>query len=152
MLARHEAGVWEEARALAKAMPGGHRGAEFSARILPICAGLVAATGQRMAYEAAQNIVSDGMLSLYESTCLLSDPAWYCDNMGMMKRNIMDRDAEAVKGLLPKLNDLLSDKSVDQCLTAPILDASKMKVFVERLQTFRGTQVTLDASLPASKL
>ena len=60
LLARHEAGVWEEARRICPSLQGGHRGEEFNARILPLSPPSVQAIAQHMAYEAAKDAMVHG--------------------------------------------------------------------------------------------
>ncbi|KFZ24000.1 hypothetical protein V502_01521 [Pseudogymnoascus sp. VKM F-4520 (FW-2644)] len=81
LLARHESGVWDEARQIAIAIDikGTGRTAEFDAHILPRCRQLVEATGQRMAYEAAQasKDIPSEMRELFEINCIAADQSWY---------------------------------------------------------------------------
>lgn len=88
-------------QSLAKSILDGHRSSKYITRILPLCSALVTATGHRMAYEAARDVVSGDMLALYESICLLTDPAWHSENMGMTKQKLSNQDGEAVKGHCP---------------------------------------------------
>jgi acyl-CoA oxidase len=151
LLARHEAGVWDEARQMWASIRGGHRGNDFNARILPLSLPLVRATGQRMAYEAAKDAMvhssnnDDGgpsmtpqALALYESTCLMEDQGWYIENGIMSRRAMLDRHVDAVNSMLPLLQDMINDPAVDALIDAPMVDQDKLAVFFSSLPTFQG--------------
>ena len=53
ILARHEAGLFEEARKIMADLQCEHRSETFNRAILPLCQPLVEAIGHRMAYDAA---------------------------------------------------------------------------------------------------
>ncbi|KAK5624517.1 hypothetical protein RRF57_000233 [Xylaria bambusicola] len=129
LLARHEAGVWDEARQIWASLHGGHRGKEFNGRLLPLSLPLVRATGQRMAYEAAKDTMVHGndrglditpqVLALYESTCMMEDQSWYVENGIMLRRALLDRDVDAVNAILPLLEGMINDPAVDAFVNAP---------------------------------
>ncbi|KAI1140098.1 putative acyl-CoA oxidase [Hypoxylon sp. FL0543] len=140
LLARHEAGVWQEAReALASLKSGDHRDQPFNAHILPRCRALVEATGHRMAYEAAASggKVSQGLLNLFESVCVMSDLSWYCENTRMRRKDLVARDVEAAEAVLPQLPTLLRETKADVWTTAPIVDDKSWEEFVDRLPVFQ---------------
>ncbi|KAK7926939.1 hypothetical protein PG985_003937 [Apiospora marii] len=164
LLARHEAGVWAEARRIRASVQGGHRGREFNARLLPLSLPLVRATGQRMAYEAARDAMMtvkqqhDGggkndnrddqdpgmtmmtpqVLALYESTCLMEDQSWYVENGILSRRALLDRDVDAVNGMLPLLEGMIHDPAVDALINAPMVDQDKLAAFFSGLPSYEG--------------
>ncbi|CAI6101269.1 unnamed protein product [Clonostachys chloroleuca] len=150
LLARHEAGVWDEARQTVAAIKGGHRGKDFNARILPLSLPLVKATGQRMAYEAARDAVARGgddengpaltqqVLDLYESTCLLEDESWYVENGLLTRRQLRERQVDAVNAVLPLLEGMINDPAVDAFVSAPMLDQGRLTAFFAALPTYKG--------------
>lgn len=150
LLARHEAGVWDEARQTVAAIKGGHRGKDFNARILPLSLPLVKATGQRMAYEAARDAVARGgddengppltqqVLDLYESTCLLEDESWYVENGLLTRRQLRERQVDAVNAVLPLLEGMINDPAVDAFVSAPMVDQGRLAAFFAALPTYKG--------------
>ncbi|KAI1503307.1 hypothetical protein F5X99DRAFT_375626 [Biscogniauxia marginata] len=138
-LARHEAGIWQEARQILAALgPGGHRGSAFNAHILPRCHALVEATGHRMAYEAASTSdkVSPEILNLFESTCVMSDMSWYCEAGGATRTELFAGHAQAVEAVLPQMESLLSQTDAADWTTALIVDEEKWDNFVKSLPVF----------------
>ncbi|PHH90513.1 hypothetical protein CDD83_3438 [Cordyceps sp. RAO-2017] len=112
LLAQHEVGVWQEASeilARLKAEGKGHRSEQFNSLILPRSRMLVQAIGERMAYEAASasDKVSADQLELYKATCILRDLSWYVEHLGLSRKQLHKRHAEAVQRLLPQLDEIL---------------------------------------------
>ncbi|KAI1114437.1 acyl-CoA dehydrogenase/oxidase [Nemania sp. NC0429] len=150
LLARHESGVWDEARQILASLHGGHRGKEFNARLLPLSVPLVRATGQRMAYEAAKDAVAHKsdhglgitpqMLALYESTCMMEDQSWYVENGIMSRRALLDRDADALNSMLPLLEDTINDPAIDAFINAPMVNQDKLAAFFSGLPSFQGAE------------
>jgi hypothetical protein len=150
LLARHEAGVWEEARQLCASLKGGHRGPEFNARILPLSLPLVQATGQRMAYEAAKDAlvhkhvhgldVTAQILDLYESTCMMEDQGWYVENGIMSRQEMLDRNVNAISSMLPILEDMINDTAVDAFITAPMVEQDRLATFFSSLPSFQRSE------------
>ncbi|TVY33167.1 Acyl-coenzyme A oxidase, peroxisomal [Lachnellula subtilissima] len=150
LLARHESGVWDEARQIWASLPDGQRGKEFNTRLLPLCLPLVQATGQRMAYEAAKDAMIHGndrgvgmtpqVLALYESTCMMEDQSWYVENGIMSRRELMNRNVDAVNSLLPLLKDMINDPAVDAFVNAPMVDQDRQAVFFSSLPSFQGSE------------
>ncbi|KAI0485119.1 acyl-CoA dehydrogenase/oxidase [Xylariaceae sp. FL0804] len=150
LLARHERGVWDEARQILASLRGGHRGEEFNARLLPLSLPLVRATGQRMAYEAARDAMVRGgndhddlgmtpqVLALYESTCVMEDRSWYVENGILSRRALQDRDADALSSVLPLLEGILNDPAVDAFVDAPMVDQDRLSAFFSSLPSFQG--------------
>ncbi|OTA93966.1 hypothetical protein M434DRAFT_11192 [Hypoxylon sp. CO27-5] len=149
LLAKHEAGVWQEAREIVASLNQSyHRGKAFNAHILPRCRALVEATGHRMAYEAAasRGKVSQGLLNLFESICVMSDLSWYCENGGGSRKEIFARDVEAAEAVLPQLPALLDETKAAAWTTAPIVDETSWDKFVERLPVFQHGDVISEKS------
>ena len=150
LLARHESGVWDEARRICESLQGGHRGKEFNARILPLSLPLVQATGQRMAYEAAKNAMVHGndhglrmtpqVLALYESTCMMEDQSWYVENGIMSRQALLGRDVDAMNSLLPLLEGMINDSVVDAFINAPMVDQDKLAAFFSSLPSLQGPE------------
>lgn len=150
LLARHESGVWNEARQILASLHGGHRGREFNARLLPLSLPLVRATGQRMAYEAAKDAIlhendhgpsiAPQVLALYESTCMMEDQSWYVENDIMSRRALLNRDVDALNSMLPLLDGMINDPAVDAFISAPMLDQDNMAAFYSRLPSFQGPE------------
>ncbi|KAI5918420.1 hypothetical protein F4810DRAFT_692267 [Camillea tinctor] len=156
-LARHEAGVWREAReTLSSLGPGdSHRGAAFNAHILPRCHALIVASAQRMAYEAvASPIVASSvsvapeLLRLYESTCIADDAAWYVEHEGARRADLLARQARDVEAVMPLLPRLLAEtEAADWTTTAMIADEGRWEEFVATgLPTFEGDGGILDGA------
>ncbi|KAI1089171.1 acyl-CoA dehydrogenase/oxidase C-terminal [Rostrohypoxylon terebratum] len=148
LLARHESGVWDEARQILASLQGGHRGEEFNARLLPLSLPLVRATGQRMAYEAAKDAMVHGndhgpsmtpeVLALYESTCMMEDQSWYVENGIMSRQGLLNRDVDAMNSLLPFLEGMINDPAVDAFVKAPMVDQDRLAAFFSSLPSFQG--------------
>lgn len=144
LLARYEAGVWEEISTIATdilATHDSHRNDEFNARLLPHCRTLVRATGQRMAYEAALAAgsgVSPEMLRLFEATCVVNDPSWFVQHAGLTRAEMFESHAAAVRGLLPALDGILEETGAEPWATAPILSEKRWQDFVERLPVYEN--------------
>ncbi|KAJ8124039.1 hypothetical protein ONZ43_g151 [Nemania bipapillata] len=146
LLARHESGVWNEARQILASLHGGHRGKEFNARLLPLSLPLVRATGQRMAYEAAKDFmvqqddyglgIAPQVLALYESTCMMEDQSWYVENGIMSRRALLNRDVDAMNSMLPLLEGMINDPAVDELISAPMVDQDRLAAFFSSLPSF----------------
>ncbi|KAI0594849.1 hypothetical protein F4775DRAFT_595859 [Biscogniauxia sp. FL1348] len=144
-LARHEAGVWREAReTLAALGPGAHRGPAFNAHLLPRCHALVAATAHRMAYEAVASPISTNavrvapeLLRLFESTCVLGDAAWYVEFEGARRADLLARQARDAEAALPLLPQLLRETgAAEWTTTAIIAEEGRWEDFVAGLPVF----------------
>ncbi|KAI0449487.1 acyl-CoA dehydrogenase/oxidase [Xylaria acuta] len=144
LLARHEAGIWQEAREMIGLLEGqDHRGEEFNSHLLPRCRDMVKATGHRMAYEAA---VTSGKLKpealrLFESTCMKTDLSWYCQFEGLSRNVFLAKDTKAAKEVLPLLQEFLCQSGQSEAAVAPIMDENSWDDFVCNLPTFRSTTV-----------
>ncbi|KAI1758437.1 acyl-CoA dehydrogenase/oxidase C-terminal [Xylaria castorea] len=150
LLARHESGVWNEARQILASLHGGHRGKEFNARLLPLSLPLVRATGQRMAYEAAKDAmvhendhgpgIAPQVLALYESTCMMEDQSWYIENGIMSRWALLNRDVDALNSMLPLLEGMINDPAVDAFINAPMVDQDRLAAFFSSLPSFQGPE------------
>ncbi|KAH7311388.1 hypothetical protein B0I35DRAFT_357141 [Stachybotrys elegans] len=141
ILARHEAGVWREAREMvASHCMDGHRDEAFNTYILPRCRALVEATGHRMAYEAAHESKSmtPEAMDFFESVCMMSDPSWYCEHEGWTRQKLFGHDAKAAQVLFPQLSNMLTQTQAARWASAPILSGSSWNGFVDRLEVFEG--------------
>jgi acyl-CoA oxidase len=157
LLARREAGVWDEARKMCASLKSGHRSPDFNARILPLSLPLVQATGHRMAYEAAKNTLVNGsahgltvtpeVLDLYESTCMMEDQSWYVENGIMSRQDLLDRDIGATTSMLPLLGDMINDPVTDDFIDAPMVEKDRLAAFFSRLPSFHGPKTTVRAKL-----
>ncbi|KAI8628509.1 putative acyl-CoA oxidase [Xylariaceae sp. FL1651] len=142
-LARHEAGVWQEARdAVASLLGKEHRGAEFNAHLLPRCRDLVRATGHRMAYEAAaaNDKIQPAALKLFESICIKSDLSWYCQYEGLNRTAFLAQDATAAKEVLPLMEAFLRQDKPPGVAIAPIMYEESWNEFVRDLPEFRASK------------
>ncbi|KAI0172634.1 hypothetical protein GGR52DRAFT_416136 [Hypoxylon sp. FL1284] len=150
LLARHESGVWDEARRLSASLHGGHRGRAFNAHLLPLSLPLVRATGQRMAYEAAKDAMVKGndhdlgvtpqVLALYESTCMMEDQSWYVGNGVMSRLALLNRDVDAMNSMLPLLKGMIDDPAVDAFVNAPMVSQDRLAAFFSSLPSFQGPE------------
>ncbi|KAI0437081.1 acyl-CoA dehydrogenase/oxidase [Xylaria telfairii] len=144
MLAKHEAGIWEEAREMIESLGGqDHRSEEFNAHLLPRCRDMVKATGHRMAYEAAATSgkLNPEALQLFESTCMKSDLSWYCQFEGLSRNDFLAKDTKAATEALPLIQEFLCKSGQSEAAVAPILDESSWDEFVCNLPTFKSTTV-----------
>ncbi|KAI0184913.1 acyl-CoA dehydrogenase/oxidase [Xylaria flabelliformis] len=145
LLAKYEAGIWQEAREMIESLGSqDHRSEEINAHLLPRCRDMVKATGHRMAYEAAATSgkLKPAALRLFESTCMKKDLSWYCQFEGLSRNDFLAKDAEAAKEALPLLQDFLSHQSGHyETVVAPIMDENSWDEFVCNLPTFKGTTI-----------
>ncbi|KFY02044.1 hypothetical protein V490_00659 [Pseudogymnoascus sp. VKM F-3557] len=143
LLARHESGVWDEARQIAISIRGTGRTAEFNAHILPLCRQLVEATGQRMAYEAAQTSkdVPSEMLNVFVANCIEADRSWYCVHEGCNRMKLFTQQVKAYEAVLPQLEEFLDNCQVAPWASSPILTEKNWESFVHTLPVFRGKEI-----------
>ncbi|KAI1172925.1 acyl-CoA dehydrogenase/oxidase [Nemania sp. FL0916] len=149
LLARHESGVWQEARQMIETLGSkNHRSEESNAYLLPRCRDLVKSTGHRMAYEAAvaSGKMAPEALRLFESTCIKSDLSWYCQFEGLSRNDFFANDAKAAKEALPLLQTFLSKNESRIGALAPIMTDMAWDDFVQDLPLFTsGDQVPLSS-------
>ncbi|RDA94672.1 hypothetical protein CP533_2471, partial [Ophiocordyceps camponoti-saundersi (nom. inval.)] len=145
LLARHEAGVWEEASEILagiQADGGTHRSEAFNAHVLPRARSLVQAIGDRMSYEAAaeSDKVTPAMLELYEMTCVVRDMSWYVEKMGFSRAELYARHAAAVQKLLPRLDEMLDGTGAAAWATAPMISGEAWDGWIDGLAVFEGPE------------
>ncbi|KAJ6031793.1 acyl-CoA dehydrogenase/oxidase [Penicillium herquei] len=136
LLARHEAGLFEECRVALKGFKS-HRNEAFNNAILPKCFPLVEAIGHRMAFEAASKAgIDTNLLALYEAGVILQDSSWYVQHAGLTREEQFERESRALSACLPKLEQLLDGTGAKEFVTAPILSDDAWAEFVSELKTF----------------
>jgi acyl-CoA oxidase len=119
------------------------RTAGFNAHILPRCRQLVKATGQRMAYEAAQasKDVPSEMLAVFEANCIAADFSWYCEHEGSNRMTLFTQHVKAYEAVLPQLPQLLESCQAAVWATSPLLKEKDWEYFVNTLPVFRGKEI-----------
>ncbi|KAI0101043.1 acyl-CoA dehydrogenase/oxidase [Nemania sp. FL0031] len=155
LLARHEAGVWKEARETLKSLGDkNHRSEEYNAHLLPRCRDLVKATGHRMAYESASmsGKIKPEALLLFESTCIKADLSWYCQFEGLVRNEFFANDAEAARKALPLLQGFLCQNGQPELAVAPIMSDELWDEFAQKLPTFEATNSNAAASRDSYRL
>ncbi|KAF9024103.1 acyl-CoA oxidase [Hymenopellis radicata] len=136
LLARHEKGVFEECRALAKKY--GHRSQQFADYILPRSKDLVEAIGHRMAYDAAVDQGVDKVLcDIYEVFAVKKDIGWYLETGLLNRAAVAEIESTAMNAAVPKMNDFVDAMGVAPWVKAPILAEATWDRFVNNLYTFR---------------
>ncbi|KAJ5930541.1 acyl-CoA oxidase [Penicillium verhagenii] len=141
-LARHEAGLFAEARELMKGFGNKHRSEAFNRTILPLCLPLVLAIGYRMAIEAATDIGIDPKLcALYEAGILKEDAGWYAEKGGISREAQRAMEAQAADAVLPELPRLVEETGVEPYCTAPMTSQALWDGYVGELETFSGDAV-----------
>ena len=149
LLAKHEAGIWQEAREMLQSLGiTNYRSEEVNAHLLPRCRDMVKASGHRMAYEAAVSSgkVKPTALRLFESTCIKSDLSWYCQFEGFTRNEFFANDVKAVKEALPLLQEFLTQRHPSMAAVAPIMHETSWDEFFEGLPTFQPTRAVSIAS------
>ena len=137
LLARHENGIFNEARAKLANIHSGHRSHDFDIHILPRCGQSVEAIGHRMAYEAAKcSGIDHIILDFFEISCVADSPAWYIENTGLTCSEVAERQATALENVLPLLPQFLDDSDVEDYVTAPIVDEGDTEKYILGLPTF----------------
>ncbi|KAI0414485.1 acyl-CoA dehydrogenase/oxidase [Xylaria grammica] len=142
-LARHEAGVWQEAREMIESLGDkNHRSEEVNAHLLPRCRDMVKATGHRMAYEAAvaSGKLKPEALQLFESTCMKTDLSWYCQFEGLSRNEFLSNDSKSAREALPLLREFLRQSRPSRATVAPIVDDESWDEFVCSLPAFKNTK------------
>lgn len=120
LLARHEAGLFDEAREVMGNLGAGHRSEGFNRLVLPLCQRLIESIGHRMAYEAAVKArVNPDLLALYVA-------------------GVVKHDSRAA---LPKLEEFLEATGARPYCIAPIVSDESWARFVENLPHFGGEAI-----------
>lgn len=139
LLARHEAGLFEEARTVVMSLGAGHRSEAFNRLVLPLCQPLIEAIGHRMAYDAAVKAkVSQDIIDLYVANALKHDASWYIEHAGLTRRKIAELEDKAASTLLPQLDVLLDGTGAAPYCHAPIVSDEAWKAFVASLPHYGG--------------
>ncbi|KAI0505453.1 acyl-CoA dehydrogenase/oxidase [Xylaria bambusicola] len=149
LLAKHEAGVWQEAHEMLLSLGiTNYRSEEVNAHLLPRCRDMVKAAGHRMAYEAAvaSGKVKPAALRLFESSCIKSDLSWYCQSEGFKRNEFLANDVKAVKEALPLLQEFLTQRRPLRATVAPIVHETSWNEFFESLPIFQPTRTVSSAS------
>lgn len=142
LLARHEAGLYDEARAVVLTLAETQRSEEFTRLVLPLCQPLIEAIGHRMAYEAAvrANVDAD-VIALYVAGALQYDASWYVEHLGITRRQMAEMEDRALSATFPRLEDLLEQTGAGPYCTAPIISDESWAGFVENLPGYEGDAV-----------
>lgn len=139
LLARHEAGLFDEASEVVGAVPH-HRSAEVNRLVLPRCQAMVEAIGHRMAYDAAVAAgVKPCLIDLYVASVVKLDPAWYSENAQFSRRAQSEMETKAMDDMLPQLGTFVREMNVMPYINAPIVSDERWSQFVESLETFQGS-------------
>jgi hypothetical protein len=142
LLARHEAGLFEECQKVIAGLGSGHRSEGFNRLVLPLCQPLVEAIGHRMAYEAAVKAkVDPELLALYEAAVVKLDSSWYAEHAGFGRRAQAEAEDRAATAALPNLGKYIADTKVEPYCQAPIVSDLAWSTFVAGLPHFDGNAV-----------
>ncbi|EKM53857.1 uncharacterized protein PHACADRAFT_145387 [Phanerochaete carnosa HHB-10118-sp] len=137
-LARHEAGIFEECRAVL-ASCAHHRSNEVNKLILPQCQAIIEAMGHRMAYEAAVAAgVQQPLIDLYVASCMKLDAAWYIENAGVSRRVLAEMETKALDAVLPQVGQLIKAMNVEPWITSKIISDERWNSFIATCQVFDG--------------
>ncbi|TCD66595.1 hypothetical protein EIP91_001152 [Steccherinum ochraceum] len=141
-LARHEAGLFDEARAVIIQLDADKTSTScepFNRLVLPLCQPLIEAIGHRMAYEAAvrANVDSD-LIALYVAGALKHDPSWYVEHLGITRRQIAEMEDRALGVAVPRVEGLLEGMGMRKYCTTPIVSDEAWEGFIEGLEVFEG--------------
>ncbi|EMD35928.1 hypothetical protein CERSUDRAFT_156666 [Gelatoporia subvermispora B] len=136
-LARHEAGLMEEARSIV--LNATRSKSDGNRLLLARCFPLIESIGHRMAYEAAVAAkVMPSLLDLYVSSVMKLDPAWYSENLGLPRAAQELMEAKAADEVLPHLTSLIRDMDVLPYVSAPIASDEHWRAFVDTLPVYAG--------------
>ncbi|KAJ6003490.1 acyl-CoA oxidase [Penicillium sp. IBT 35674x] len=141
-LARHEAGLFAEARESMKLFGNKHRSEAFNRSILPLALPLVRAIGYRMAMEAAVEVGIDPKLrALYQAGIISECSAWFSEQGGLTRQEQRKMECQAADAVLPELERLVEETGVEPYCTAPMASERLWNNYVEELETFSGDAV-----------
>ncbi|KAL4860475.1 hypothetical protein BDV12DRAFT_181536 [Aspergillus spectabilis] len=141
-VARHEAGLFTEARELMKRFNNKHRSEAFNRTILPLCLPLVLAIGYRMALEAAIDVGIDPKLrALYEAGIFKEDAGWFAEKGGISRETQRAMEAQAADAVLPELERLVEETGVEPYCTAPMTSQALWDGYLGELEVFSGDAV-----------
>ncbi|PBK69571.1 acyl-CoA oxidase [Armillaria solidipes] len=136
LLAQHEKGVFEEARALAKKY--GPRSKQYADYILPRSKDLVEAIGYRMAHESALVEGIPAVLAdIYEVFAIQKDVGWYLESGLLTRARIADMQNASMTNAVGNMNEWVDGMGVAKWVKAPILTEKGWDDFVDSMYTFR---------------
>lgn len=139
LLARHEAGLFDEARQVVANLGAGHRSEGFNRLVLPLCQPLIEAIGHRMAYDAAVKAkINPDLLALYVAGVVKHDSSWYVEHLALGRRAQQEMEDRALTAALPKLEEFLEATNARPYCIAPIVSDDAWERFVDNLPHFGG--------------
>ncbi len=142
LLARHEAGLFDEAREVMGNLGAGHRSEGFNRLVLHLCQRLIESIGHRMAYEAAVKArVNPDLLALYVAGVVKHDSSWYVEHLALSRRAQQEMEDRALTAALPKLEEFLEATGARPYCIAPIVSDESWARFVENLPHFGGEAI-----------
>ena len=117
-----------------------HRDKPFNDRILPLCRPLIEAIGNRMAFEAAKEMPTNGqVLSLFEMFCMQPHLDWYVSE-GLVEYDSFGASfSQTCNALLPSMLQLLSESDIKAYIYAPIVSEKLWEQFVSRMPYYGGS-------------
>ena len=138
LLARHEAGLMAENRAVLAACTH-HRSDDVNRLILPNCQPLIEAIGHRLAYDAAITAgVQPCLIDLYVASVVKRDAGWYSENTDFGRGALVKMEAAALDAILPQLGTLVDEMGVRPWITSKIVSDERWSTFVEELEVLEG--------------
>ena len=139
LLVQHEKGLLQEFRTELRAAEGQHRNTAVNQKLMPRCLQLVEAVGDRMAHEAAIALnVPQSFIDLHEAGAVLSDLAWYVENVGVRRLHWMEKEQTAITSIIAHLDEHLDATGVAEYAQAAILNEENWKMFTRSLRVFSG--------------
>ncbi|KAG7447425.1 acyl-CoA oxidase [Guyanagaster necrorhizus] len=136
LLAQHEKGVFEEARALV--MKHGPRSKQYADYILPRSKDLVEAIGHRMAHESALVEGIPAVLAdIYEVFAIQKDVGWYVEAGLLTRARVADMQNSAMTNAFGNMNEWVDGMGVAKWVKVPILTEKDWDNFVDSMYTFR---------------
>lgn len=139
LLARHEAGLFAEARTAMSSLGSSHRSEGFNRLVLPLCQPMIEAIGHRMAYDAAvERGINHDVLALYEAGVVKHDASWYVEYAGLGRAAMNDMEDRAMVKLLPRLGEMLDATGAEPYCIAPIVTDAAHDAFYASLPLYKG--------------
>lgn len=152
LAARHEAGLFAEAREQLKNQMGGqHRSDAFNRLMLPRCKGLVEAIGQRFFYEAAKEAgIEQAVLDVYEAGIVKHSPVWFVSHEKMDAAALAAHEDRAMTAALPNLERWLQWSGAHDYALAPVMTQDRWDAFLRGFPYFRGAD-TMEGEMMAAR-
>jgi acyl-CoA oxidase len=149
LLARHEAGLFEENRAILTSSSS-HRGQDVNRLVLPQCQPIMEAIGHRMAYDAAVAAgVQQDLVDLFVASAIKTDAVWYSENASFHRRDLVNIEAKALDAILPRLETLVRNMGIEPWITSKIITQKAWDSFLETCEDFNGDgHVDMFSNLP----